>query len=152
MNPTGQPFGGAPMSPPPQGAGGARDALNAPGILLIVLGAIGVLMALVSLLPFGSQEAQLAAMLDNPDLPSAWKELIPRLTGLSRLSSLVSMAVYGVVIAGGVQLRNLKSYPLAVAACFAAMLPCQCACCFGIPVGIWTLIVLFKPEVRAQFS
>jgi hypothetical protein len=33
-----------------------------------------------------------------------------------------------------------------------AMLPCQCCCLFGLPFGIWALVVLNKPEVKSHFG
>jgi hypothetical protein len=33
------------------------------------------------------------------------------------------------------------------------LIPCFCPSCFvGIPVGIWSLVVLMKPEVKAAFT
>ncbi len=35
----------------------------------------------------------------------------------------------------------------------AAMIPCVSPCCLlGLPLGIWALIVLVKPEVKAAFQ
>ena len=36
-------------------------------------------------------------------------------------------------------------------ATIVAMLPCSCVCLGGLPIGIWSLVVLNKPEVRGQF-
>jgi hypothetical protein len=34
-----------------------------------------------------------------------------------------------------------------------AMVPCLGPCCIvGIPIGIWALVVLMKPEVKAAFT
>jgi len=55
-----------------------------------------------------------------------------------------------VVIWGGVKMRNLESYPLAMAAAIIAMIPCFWPCCvLGLPFGIWALVVLSDPLVRA---
>ena len=33
-----------------------------------------------------------------------------------------------------------------------AMVPCISPCCLvGLPIGIWALVVLMKPEVKAAF-
>jgi hypothetical protein len=42
---------------------------------------------------------------------------------------------------------------VAVIASVAAMLPCTVSCCciLGLPVGIWSLVVLMKPEVKQAF-
>ena len=31
------------------------------------------------------------------------------------------------------------------------MLPCTCCCIAGLPVGIWALVILLKPEVKSAF-
>ncbi|GMU59898.1 MAG: hypothetical protein AMXMBFR34_16610 [Myxococcaceae bacterium] len=154
MNPTGQPFGAPPPGAPPAGPD-ARGAVNVPGILLIVTGALGLLFALWGLVSGGvnaEQMAQLNQAMSDPNFPPALKGVVQNMSSIGRVGSIISLLVYGLVLFGGVQARNLKMYPLAIAASFAAMLPCQCACCIGIPVGIYALVVLFKPEVKSAFS
>jgi hypothetical protein len=54
---------------------------------------------------------------------------------------------------GAVQMRNLRRYDAARIAAFIAAVPCIGPCCpFGIPVGIWAVTVLGKPEIRAAFE
>lgn len=152
MNPTGQPFGMPPQGPPPPAGPNARDALNVPGILFIVIGGIGVLLALMGLLSSGANQAQLMQAMSDPNFPPQAKDFILKFSSMGKFLNLFALPVYGLVIFGGIQMRNLKMYPLAVATAFVAMIPCQCACCIGIPIGIWALTILFKPEMRAQFS
>jgi len=39
-----------------------------------------------------------------------------------------------------------------VVASILAMVPCISPCCLlGIPIGIWALVVLMKPEVQQAF-
>ena len=34
-----------------------------------------------------------------------------------------------------------------------AVVPCVSPCCLvGLPIGIWALVVLSKPEVKSQFT
>jgi len=148
-NPTGQPFGAPPQGPPPPNA---RDALNVPGILFIVIGGIGVLFALMGLLSSGANREQLMQVMNDPNLPPQAKDLIVKFSSMGKVFNLLALLFDGLVIFGGIQMRKLKMYPLAVATAFVAMIPCQCVCCLGIPVGIWALTILFKPEVRAQFT
>lgn len=60
----------------------------------------------------------------------------------------------GVVLFGGIKMKNLQSYGLAMAATIIAMLPCTVGwcCVLGLPLGIWALVVLMKPEVKAAFQ
>jgi hypothetical protein len=53
---------------------------------------------------------------------------------------------------GGYQMKNLNSYSAAMTASILAMVPCNCCCIFGLPFGIWSLVVLNKPEVRDAFD
>jgi hypothetical protein len=58
------------------------------------------------------------------------------------------------VILGGVRMLSLKSYGLAFLASVTAAVPCVSliACCgVGEIVGIWALVVLLQPDVRAAF-
>lgn len=56
---------------------------------------------------------------------------------------------------GAVKMKKLESYGLAMAACIAAMCPFTSSCCFCIfplAVGIWSLVVIINPDVKAHFS
>jgi hypothetical protein len=60
-----------------------------------------------------------------------------------------------VTILGGVYMRSLKGYGLAIAGAIIACVPCisAMACCgVGEGIGIWALVVLANPEVRAAFG
>jgi hypothetical protein len=60
--------------------------------------------------------------------------------------------IYGVVLAGALKMRRMQNYPLAMLASVLAMLPCSCCCVIGMPFGIWSLLVLNDPAVRAAFE
>jgi hypothetical protein len=50
------------------------------------------------------------------------------------------------------KMKRLESHGLAVTASILAMLPCTSPCCIiGLPLGIWALVVLSKPEVKSAF-
>ena len=58
----------------------------------------------------------------------------------------------GVIIFGCMQMMKLESYGLGMAACILAMIPCFSPCCIlGIPIGIWCIVVLNDPVVKASF-
>jgi hypothetical protein len=49
-------------------------------------------------------------------------------------------------------MKNLQSYGLAMTASIVAMIPCISPCCIlGLPFGIWALVILNRPEVKAAF-
>jgi hypothetical protein len=71
---------------------------------------------------------------------------------LAGVINLVFAALNGFVLFGAIKLLKLRNYGVATASSIVAMLPCQCCCLFGLPFGIWALMVLNKPEVKSQFS
>ena len=57
------------------------------------------------------------------------------------------------VIYAALKMKELTQWSIAVAASILAMVPCISPCCIiGLPVGIWCLVVLMRPEVKAAFS
>ena len=49
-------------------------------------------------------------------------------------------------------MKKLESYGMVMTATILSMLPCTSSCCcLGLPLGIWILIVLAKPEVKSAF-
>ncbi len=143
-----------PMSMPPAGApvpsGTAQDLLNVPSILIIVMAAIGVLSALYGVIGGGKLPPEL---LDNPQLTPEMKRMLVQFGGAGRWANLVGLIFNGVVIWGALQMRQLKSFGLAMTSAILVMLPCAgCCCLLGLPIGIWTLTILNKPEVKSAFS
>jgi hypothetical protein len=136
---------------PPTGAPAVNplEAVSAPGILLIVAGAIGALMGLVNIFSTGSSRA-LAQFVKDPELA----EKLSRSQGASGIiGGIVVIGLSAVVIYGAIQMRQLKNWGLSMAASIIALLPCiSCGCCIGLPVGIWALVILNKPEVKAAFK
>ena len=65
---------------------------------------------------------------------------------------LCSIIVGLVIFMGAMKMKNLQSHSLAVTVSVLAMIPCISPCCLlGIPIGIWSLIVLMNPDVKAAF-
>jgi len=56
------------------------------------------------------------------------------------------------VLIGGFMMHNLKSLAWARTGSIAAMVPCSICCIGGLPVGIWALVVLARPEVKRGFD
>jgi hypothetical protein len=67
----------------------------------------------------------------------------------------VSLVLSVLVIISGIRMLSLKNYALAVCGAVCTAIPClSCGgCCLvGQAIGIWALIVLLNPEVRAAFQ
>lgn len=72
--------------------------------------------------------------------------------GVGVASSLIGLLIAGLIIYAAIEMRNLRQWALAMAASILAMVPCISPCCLiGLPMGIWSLIVLLKPEIKAAF-
>lgn len=145
--------------PGPAPTGQAMDAVKLPAIFLIIVGAIGILVALLGLVTSavggGGDEAQMQQMLQNPDLPPALKQALAasQSGALGILSNIVMLVLSGIMVFGATKMMKLQSFSLAMAAAIIAIIPCWgSCCCIGIPFGIWALVVLNKPEVKASFT
>jgi hypothetical protein len=132
------------------GAADPRAAVQGPGIALIVLGVlvlIGQALYLVYTL-FIAGVGAIGAASGDPDGIGA---IMGGVVGM--ILTVVWMLLSGIIIFGGVKMKNMQSYGLAMAAAIIVMLPCTVGwcCLLGLPIGIWALIVLMKPEVKAAF-
>ncbi len=142
-----QPSSGAPAYVTPPGAVGL-EVVNGPAIALMCVAALGFLQHSASLLslvsrhrtfgPFSGGYGRSFAMFGNP--------------GFGAAVGCVGLLLSAVVLLGGIKMKNLENYGLAMTASIIALLPCISPCCIiGFPIGIWALIVLAKPEVKSAF-
>ena len=66
---------------------------------------------------------------------------------------LVGLVAAGVILVGALKMKKLSGYNWAMTASIIAVVPCVSPCCLlGLPIGIWALVVLAKPEVKSQFT
>lgn len=134
----------------------AKHQVNIPGILLILTGALGLVVGLFGIIQaaVGSNEVDPALL---AGMPPEQAELLLQIVQSAQSGGLVInflvLATSAFVIFGARKMRKLESHGLAVAASVVALLPCvgPC-CCVGLPVGIWSLIVLMKDEIKTAFS
>jgi hypothetical protein len=137
------PPAGAPLPPSPVDP---RSAVQGPAIGLMVLGIIFLLYAVFVLfwmllgLGMSAAAGQLSAM----------NGAISGIRGI--FSIFFNLTFGGLIVYGATQMRALRNYNMAMTASVVAMLPCGCCCIVGLPIGIWSLVVLLKPEVKAAFE
>lgn len=131
------------------------DVLNkikAPAIGLIVVGALNFALGLLSVL---SGLLRLTGIIPGDDVPTDEAERIGYFIGTFGVYgvALISLIVAPFMVYGAVQMLGGKRYKFAKTSAILAIIP-FISCCFiiGIPFGIWALMVLSKPEVRAFFS
>ncbi len=135
---------------PPQPT--AAEQVRLPAIFLLVTGILGALSSAVSLL-FNLLGAGmgLAGMVPGE---AAYDDALGNLMSgtLGVVFAIVGLAVAGLIVFGALKMKDLQSHALAMVAAIVAMVPCVSPCCLlGLPVGIWALVVLLKPEVKAAF-
>jgi hypothetical protein len=68
------------------------------------------------------------------------------------LSFIASFGMGLVMIVGALRMMRLKSYGWAMTASILALLPCSPAGIIGLVMGIWSLVVLSRSDVRAAFA
>ena len=144
-------FGAGPTS---GASGNVRDQVSVPAILLMVVGGLTVAAALYGAVQYlsGANEAQMAEALNNPQVPEQMKSFMQIMSKMGIFGSLIQLVCGGLSLFGGLKMKSLGSYGLSMAGAIAALIPCfGSCCCIGIPVGIWALIVLNKPEVKSAF-
>ncbi len=64
----------------------------------------------------------------------------------------LAVGVMLTILAGGIQMIRLKAWGLCLAACILTMSPCNCFCLFGLPIGVWGIIMLSLAPVRSSFQ
>jgi hypothetical protein len=145
--------------PPGPGNIAAREQVSTPAILLMVTGALAAVYQLINLvmsLSGGGAGALPPELFEDPNL-AQYQELFERLQAsagpMGIFFALLGVALGGLIFFGGMKMKNLESHGLAIAASIIAMIPCfsGCCCLIGLPAGIWALVVLNKPEVKAAF-
>jgi predicted Zn finger-like uncharacterized protein len=126
----------------------ALDAVSGPATALQVVGWIGVALSSLSLcLNLVGAMAQMPA---GPNKQPNQVEAVAN--GVSGIIGAVVGIVFAVIILiGAGKMKRLENYGFAMASSIIAMLPCTACCILGLPFGIWSLVVLNKPEVKDSF-
>lgn len=126
------------------------ESVRTPAIALLVYGILNGLTGLLALL--GGVFRLVSGV---EELPVAEAERIGFIIGtaLTYGVALLSLVVAPLVIYGSIQMLYGKKYGISKAAAIVSMIPFA-SCCFfiGIPVGIWSFVVLRKPHVRDIFE
>jgi hypothetical protein len=86
--------------------------------------------------------------------PNFTRELeISETTALLVLFLLTASALSGIMIIwGAVKMHKLKAYRFCRMISILAMLPLGFGVVFGLPFGVWSLLVLRRPDVKAAFA
>jgi amino acid transporter len=162
----------SPYEPPSQydpghhGSEQAREALSTPAIILMVLVGIGLLMqigslAMTAISPGGAYSYE--ELLQDPELQQIFEEnpevgemaeTFLQYAGGSNYFFLALTFLAGLIMFyGAFKMRSGESYGLAMATAILATIPCfsPCCCLLEMPIGIWMLVLLTKPEIKGAF-
>jgi hypothetical protein len=159
-----EPTGGAPLD--------QRPLTDLPGIFLIILGVLSILASLF--MGFRAVQVGMTSEQEFQQQLDASRELnekvfgkasaqgmpdaatMKNLTiGMTAGGGVLGLIASAIMVLGGVRMRQYRSYALSMTASVAAMLPCiTCTGCCGAGqgIGLWAMIVLLKPEVKALFK
>lgn len=128
------------------------ERLRAPATALIIAASLNGVIGLLALL---GGLVRLSGLSGSEQLPANEAERIGYVssTVITYGISLLSLLLAPFVIYGAVQMMRGKNYKTARVAAIVAMNPFT-SCCFlvSIPMGIWAMILLGKPEIKAVFT
>jgi len=124
--------------------------VRGPAIFLLVLALLDILASLLGIV----MSCLPTSFLTVPNLPQQNVELQRQLSLLFGLpTNAAGLVIALVCLFGSLRMLKLKSYGLALTSALLMLLPCgACCCCVNVGAGIWALVVLSKPEVKAAFQ
>jgi hypothetical protein len=125
-----------------------QGRVMAPAVTLCVIASLGLLLSLFNV---GY------ALMEHPVDPNANEFMRAMQEGAQGTRAAVIqscfVAINILILAGAIQMMRFRTWGLALAASILAMINFGTFCCVpGLPVGIWTLVILLTPEVRAAFE
>jgi len=134
------------FSPAP-GASNAAEQVSGPAIGLMVTAGLGFVVQALSLVMNLVGSSLMATQSQGNE---AIAHMFSGVAG--SIFAGIGLLVAVVIFMGALKMKKLQSHGFAMTASVIAMLPCVSPCCvLGLPIGIWALVVLNKPEVKAAF-
>lgn len=152
--PSGFPPSAVPNASAATSASGAMDQVRAVAIAVMITGGLGILLSLVGLVMHfaGFNRDQPIP----PGFPPEYRDMFESYIRFNQqfgwVFSALTLVTSFLTLFGGIRLISLRSYGLVLTGVILGMVPCfSGCCCVGLPIGIWALVVLLKPEVKSQF-
>jgi predicted Zn finger-like uncharacterized protein len=126
------------------GSGMALNAVSGPATALQVVAGIKLALMILGICAFvfliaGGQNR-------GRNGPDQGMQLV-----LNLVSVVIGLVQAGVILWGAGCMKRLENYGAAMTASIVALIPCSGCCILLIPFGIWSLVVLSKPEVKDSF-
>ena len=149
QSPYGQnPYSSPNFAGPPGGNAPLGAKLMAPAIALLVVSVLGIGASLFNVV-FSFNKPNI-----DPNAPPFVQEMQKGAVGpTAAVVQGVFVLVNAFIIFGAVQMLRQKMRGVAIAAAAVAMLNFgSCCCILGIPVGIWSIIILLQEDVKSAFD
>lgn len=130
----------------------AIDRLQIPSIVLSVSGILGIIYFIADtgyrIINFGAPKPQFFGI----QQPNPQQMMIAEVFWI--IYSIVGIFASILVVVGAGAMRSLEWYSLAMATAILSVIPFPCGgcCCIAPPFGIWALVVLMDPSVKAAFA
>jgi len=122
--------------------------VSSPSVGLLVTGVIGGILSLLGLILNAIGTSVIPFVEDSLD--ERYMDLWEGAAGIA--SSFIGIVVAAFIIYAALKMKELSQYGLCMAASILAIIPCISPCCIiGLPIGIWCLVVLTRPDVKAAF-
>jgi|ERR1700733_6894836 len=155
-------------TPPPLSSAdiGSRESalqrVKTPAVALMVTAILNIILALWSLIQliFSSPNLQQVnselEQLNNPQIEQFMQKLTHLMYGpMGIVNVIFELTISVLILVGAKKMKSLQSYEFALTAAALSTVPCLTPCCgyiLGLAFGIWSLVVLRKPEVKSLFS
>lgn len=126
----------------------AYRQVSGPSVGLLITGILGGILSITALISI-SIGTSISSIITHR-FSDRYEELYEGAFGIG--SSFVGILIAAFIIYAALKMKELSQWGLCVAACVLAMIPCISPCCIiGLPIGIWCLVILLRPEVKEAF-
>ena len=125
-----------------------QRSVSNPATFLLVAAALGLLGSLVGVM-MNVLQINMGSFggMKNMEAFQAFQGTI------AMVSSLVGIVLQVVILFGAWKMRQLRSYGWAMTAAIMALLCANPCCCpLGLAAGIWSIVILNRPEVKSAFQ
>jgi phage FluMu protein Com len=139
----------------------ASESVRAPAMALMMVGGLALVLSIANLAflstgrgPFARPvPTESAQTLRRDEAAYAREQAFNRVYAIGVTAVVISSVLWGIVVPlGGYFMYKLSSWSTVMFAAIVAMLPGHPFCLFGMPFGIWALVVISRPEVKAAFK
>jgi hypothetical protein len=125
----------------------ALNRVSAPAVCLMVTAVLGLVAGTLGVFDTTFKIGMMQAFPRKDLLPAMFMGPI----AVTHFTIGIVMSI--VVLVGAAKMKGLESYRFAIVASILSLIPCTSpCCCLGLPFGIWALVVLSDPMVKASFK